>query len=96
MRYLTNPTDTAIVTALDQKGRVFTGRVSSVSLSSDQPGVVGVPSTATFSNGVASISLTQLSEGTANITIAADGVSQAEQIEAYTPALTTLQFETAA
>jgi hypothetical protein len=96
MRFLTTSNDTATIRALDQKGRPFTGDVSDVSVSSDQPGIVGVPSTVTFSNGVASLVLTQVSGGTANITIVGGGVSQTEQVEAYSPTLTTLQFDAAA
>ncbi|GEM_PF-5135934 len=91
MRYLTTAAETVIVTALDQNGRPFLGEVPNVSVSSDQPGVVNV-SGGTFTNGTANLVLTQESEGTANITIVAGGISQTEQVSAYQPVLTSLQI----
>ena len=77
------------VTAFDQYGIPYTGvDLSNTTCISDTPANVGV-SLSSFTDGVATLTLTQGgSEGMANVTITDGSVSLEQQVESYVPVLT--------
>ena len=87
---LTKATDSQTVTALDQNGHPYLGDLSSTTVTVDQPGFVGA-SLSAFVDGVATLTLTQGSPGTANVTITNGAITVTESVESYTPVLTSFQ-----
>jgi len=90
---LTKPIDTQIVKALDQKGNVFLGDLSAATVTVDLPDVVGLTLTdPVFVKGVAVLTLTQGTEGTATLTAADGAVTNSEPVDSYAPVLTSFAF----
>ena len=89
--YLTKATETFVVSALDQNGQPFEGDLSTVTVTSDQPGFVGA-SLSPFANGNATLTLTQGTPGIANITIGNGTIFAGEQVESYVPELAKLEI----
>jgi hypothetical protein len=93
--FLKQPSTAATVTALDQFGQPFEGDLSAVSVTSDQPGVVGATPLSPFVKGVATLTLVQGTPGTANLTVSDGKVITVEPVKSYEPVLTTLEINAA-